>query len=117
MEEVRELKDGEIGNFYYSNGDIGFYTKHNLCKIIVGSNNFIHNINDEPSITYLYGDLSLHQKHWYKHGILHRLNGPSWIKYHKGHPYENEYWIEGKSLSQQEFEIEKNRLEMLNELQ
>ena len=63
----------------------------------------LHRDNDLPAIVCRNGT-----KHWFKHGVLHRANGPAVIypevSYHEGNgrraaSYGCEWWYEGKKYS------------------
>ena len=119
MEEVRELVDGEVGIFRCLDGDAGF-KKGECNKITVDSDGLMHNINDKPSyIEYYIADefKKLHCYHWFNHGIKDRLTGPTFIIYQiNGKETGREYWIKGKRLTQEQWELEVNRVNMLNEI-
>ena len=85
-------------------------------KIKVDENNFIHSEpNEVSSIVKIVGG---YIKQFYKHGKLHNLYGPAAIHHEKRKYIINDefYWIEGKSYSKSDWEIERNRVIMLNEI-
>ncbi len=51
----------------------------------------------------------LNYKAWYKNGLLHREDGPA-IQYPNG---DKEYWVNGKKLSEEQFNLEKDLREIL----
>ena len=117
MEEVRELKNYEIGEYYYF-GDLFQIFKNDDNKLTVNSNNFLHNINDNPAwIHYHTHDRFIESEWWFNHGLEHRLTGPATIFYGKeGEITTKGYWIEGKYLDQEQWELESNRVNILNDL-
>ena len=60
--------------------------------------------DDGPAIEYTNGD-----KVWYQHGKRHRLDGPA-VEWDNGN---KEFWVDGKYLSQEEFDrkIKKSKME------
>ena len=117
MEEVRELLDGEKGKFYYENGDLGWDEKDIHNKITVDSNYFEHSYNDEPAFTHFNQGKIICYKFWYNHGHQHRLTGPSYIEYGDNGEIEHKnYYINGKRLTQEQWETEVNRINLLEEL-
>ena len=113
MKEVRKLNDGERGKT--NDGSYEYYAT-NYYTIYVDLDGFQHNINDEPSV--IFSDLGNGSFNlWFKHGYVHRLTGPSYIKYDiYDKPILKEYHIEGKELTQEQWEIEVNRINILNEI-
>ena len=108
---VRELKPGEI-SYYYVDGHFETTTCNDNIRITVDSKNFEHSINDEPAVT------TNKLKWWMKHGKIHRLTGPAREGYNGIDVTSRGYFIEGKEFSnQQEFETERNRLQLLNEIE
>ena len=111
MEEVRELKNGEVGKRYLGCDTVFTIMKAKGNKITVDKYNFVHSTNDEPAII---KDI---YKCWLEHGRRHRLNGPGFITYYEDGTIEGKmYYINGKKLLQEEWEIEVNRINMLNEI-
>ena len=77
---------------------------------------FAHSYNDEPSNIFNYntGEKRLTYR---KHGRMHRLTGPTLIDFSSdGSIRLKRYYIENKELSQEQWEIEVNRLNLLSEL-
>ena len=111
--EVRKLKDGEYAWAYFNNSKTSD-RKHLKNKITVDKNGFQHSINDEPGYIgyYDYGD-NVFVEHWFKHGYRHRLTGPAYINHAIN---SKEYWIEGKQFTQQQYETERNRIQILNQI-
>ena len=117
MEEVRELVDGEEGYFHYINGDIGSDQKSDTNKITVDKDGFEHSIDDKPAYINYYGLSNKSIEIWYKHGREHRLTGPAYVCYGEYNILVSKgYWIEGKRLTQEEFETYINRYKLLNEI-
>jgi hypothetical protein len=89
--------DGSIEK-HYDNGTIAWY-----------KNDEVHRDGGEPAVEFSHGTKKwlINGKHhredgaqyWYFHGDRHRLDGPA-IKYGSGNV---EYWINGKELSEKEF--------------
>ena len=116
MEEVRELVDGEYGKIIFG-GVGGGSKKDKRNNITVDSEGFRHSINDQPAYIHFYSDGTKRSEIWYKHGIDHRLTGPSWISYNdNGEIYMKGYYIEGKEYTREDWEVEVNRIQMLNEI-
>jgi hypothetical protein len=68
----------------WKNGDRFWYQNDKLHRL------------DGPAVEYADGD-----RVWYQNGMPHRLDGPA-IEYANGY---KEYWIDGKKLTEVEFNI------------
>ena len=116
METGRELKDYEESKIYVLyDGKVGINIKDSNNRIIVDKDGFEHSFNDKPA--FIGYDYDGREEIWRKHGKLHRLTGPAFISYNEyGKIIDKEYWINYVEFSQQDWETEVNRLEMLNEI-
>ena len=119
MEEVSVLKKGEPAKYFNNKGEIDFNTS--CDKRYVDSNGFLHSINDQPAYVVYHGKIinevtTIHSEHWFNHGRYHRLTGPTFIRNNEdGSIHYTEYWINNKELTKEQWEIEVNRYELLNE--
>ena len=108
MDEVRELEDGEEAKYY------GYYytiittiitikEKNNI--ICVDREGVIHSFNDKPAYINYQQNNKKDFEVWFNHGKEHRLTGPARITYDgEGNIRKKYYFIDGKYLTQQEFE-------------
>ena len=97
-------------------GDIIPLNVDNYTSFSVDENNYLHSFDDNPSASYTTATGGI-QERWSKHGITHRLTGPSFIcKKSSGEIWLFRYEIEGKEYAQEEFEVIANRINLLNEL-
>ena len=92
-------------------------------KVTVDSDGFLHSFDDNPASVYSqekkYVKINniLKIEYWYKHGYRHRLTGPGYMLYTgKGLIDTKLYYIHGKELCKEQWEVEANRLLMLNEI-
>lgn len=60
-------------------------------SVIITLDGHYHSIDDEPAISHYYFDTNETFKAWYYKGVLHRDNGPAWIK-----PPKEKYYHFGK---------------------
>ena len=120
MEEVRELKNCEIAYFYNANNNKENIGKSCNAIIRVDSNNYLHSFNDEPSAIYYYDyeiNSNINSMYWLNHGRKHRLFGPAYIGFHMNNIVrEKGYYINNEELTQEEWETEVNRINLLNEI-
>ena len=121
MEKIKKLKNGEQAKIYNYEG-VDFNRRKNvLNEITVDFNNYEHSFSNKPSSIYytvnFNNKLVKQFELWYNHGTCHRLTGPAVIYYSSEYKIiVKEYWIDGKQLTQEEFEIETNRIKLLNEI-
>ena len=103
METVIELKNGEYGKHYGTDGQVKELYKDFDCKITVDSDRFIHSYNNEPGFIRFYNYVTNTKsiEIWYKHGKYDNLSGCAI----------NRYFKDGERM-----EIETNRINMLNDL-
>ena len=120
MEEVRELSYGHTVYYYKENDEVGNMIVYNHLTVFVDKDGFVHNINDEPTwIEHckIPDKDYIQYKGWCYHGKEHRETGPSSIWYNKDGSINSErYFLDNIELSNDEFEIHTNRMEILNEL-
>ena len=117
MEKVTYLKPGEEVKYYSTGDDIVKELYRKYTKISVDENYFKHSFNDEPTHIGYHESGVISYRIWRKHGVVHRLTGPHSIYYDKtGKILEKIYAINGKRLTQEQWEIEANRLTLLSEL-
>ena len=119
MESVRKLKYNEKSQYYDSTGLIISEIKDKCNIISVDSNNFEHSINDQPAFIHYFSSSfkKISYKWWYKHGRPHRLTGPAYISYRiNGDILTEKYYLNGKKLMKNDWNIEVNRIKMLNNL-
>ena len=107
---VKKLKSGETFSYY-----IGVLESHmtigDAVEVWVDEEGFEHNENGLPSYIYY------HLGEWYTkehrvHGYRHNINGPAWYTING----DSEYWLNGKQLSKEVWEIEGNRIKTLEEI-
>ena len=112
-------ENGKKAYYYYeSSGYMYHWTKSDDNLFTVDENNFFHSYNDEPAEIWYEknGDKIKNSEEWFYNGYRHRLNDPAKIIYINGKIGLKEYYIHGKQLTKEEWEIEVNRLEMLQEI-
>ena len=121
---VRKLKDDEQYFYYHIEGNIHCEKKDCYLEVYVDKNNFLHNENGKPALIDSDGDISYF---YYFHGYRHNVNGTAKEIYTKnGKKYEPKiiderlfgiyYALYGKRLTKEEWDLERNRLLMLDEL-
>ena len=78
----------------------------------------IHSFCGFPAVRIYYPSGKIRTMAWYDNGLPHRLNGPAYIWYFQdGSVLSSLYYINGEYfLSKSEWEIERNRIIMLNEI-
>ena len=111
------MKEIEI-KYYDSNGNIEFLDDLDW-NITLDSDGFLHSFNDEPSRIELYGCGNDQVNYYHYHGHLHNLNGPAVIykTQHGNKKMDNFYFIYGRHYNnKEEWEMEANRLLMLEEI-
>ena len=115
--EIRELKDGEEAKYHHwTSINDQIFLGNKRTKVTIDLNKYFHSYNDEPAYISYYDEDEknyINNEQWYEHGYVHRLTGPATIDYNH---YEKQYCIYGKRMSQEEWEVEVNRLLMLNEI-
>ena len=114
---IRKLKKGEFGTYIHFEGEKELFEMDILSEIYVDENNYFHNIN-KPSLIWKYENGTIYKIQYNFHGLLHRLDGPA-ITYFKqnGTIDEERYGIFGKRYyNKQDWEIELNRIKMLEEI-
>ena len=114
---VRKLKTGEIYYWYTENSFKEKSECHKLNDVWVDENNFEHNENGLPStIRYKNQEKFTKESADYRiHGKVHNLFGPAIIWYLYNTKIDEFYFLYGKELNKREWEIEKNRIKMLEE--
>ena len=79
--------------------------KNKIKTSTVDENGLYHSFNDEPAIVYIDG-----MREWWKHGKLHRENGPAMKSYF------NEYfYLNGTLVDKDVYELKMKFLKMLEE--
>ena len=124
MKEVRELTPN-IEHLYYD-----YYENDLILPIIIkreeyfvttNSKGFLHSFNDNPARITYHGDPKLGKIEWldyFKDGKYHSLIKAAYQIYgSNGKLYSEEFYIEGKLLSKDEWNKEVNRIKMLNEIE
>ena len=101
----RIKKDGTID--FYSVIDGGSYT--------LDENGLLHSYDDNACYMST-GVGKISYMEWCRHGITHRIEGPSVIWYNYDEVFEEGYYINGILLSKGEWEIEVNRIKMIEEI-
>ena len=59
-------------------------------------------------------DGKLEYKEYRKHGVLHNLFGTAW--YNEDSKIKESYYIDGKEMTKEDWEIKRNRILMLEEI-
>ena len=86
------------------------YISHNSEKQI-------HSFYGFPAVRLYWNGGKLRTLGWYNKGILHRLNGPAFITFNiYDETIKKSYYIFGKKINKEEFDLESNRIKMLNNL-
>ena len=114
---IRKLKVGE-SSYYFDCVVQGKYTydlTSDYVDIWVDKKRLQHNEPGVPSfICYLGNERErMVKKEFTVHGKYHNLFGPAIIDYETG---ENTYVINGKQLTKEQWEIEANRIKMIEEI-
>ena len=86
------------------------------------SNGQLQSFNDKPALIFYNHDEDygyfLYLKEWCKEDVIHRLTGPAKIFYKwNGEIEEEEYYLNDIYYNKQDWEVQINRLEMLNEIE
>lgn len=119
-EETRTIKNGEIYKHFGKSGNIIPKTKRvkELKTVYVDKNNFIHRLDGPAVLVYEPSTKRITYTGWFKHGKMHRLDGPA----REGDITGTQYWINGKQYTKEEFEkyvngiVNKDDLNMLGDL-
>ena len=116
---IRKLK---IGETYYELNEVnvrGYWDVTDGTDVWVDENNYQHNEPGLPSYLW-YRDEEKKElifEEYRKHGKLHNLNGYATLQYtNKGQIMVSSYWIDGKCYEKDEFDIEVNRIKILDEI-
>ena len=111
---VRKLETGKLYKYVDEKGNIWNEPVHIFNDVWVDENNFLHNEPNKPSkieystIEKTYKKIIVYREH----GILHNLFGPALIGYR-----ESFYVIHGNLYNKDDWEIESNRLLMLEDIE
>ena len=114
MEE--KLLYGEEGK-YYENGNLIIYKKYNdLDEVYVDEDGYLHREHNKPALMQYLRDDEIFIV-YLVHGEYHRIDGPA-LKYYESDGSLNcyDYFINGVMIDKDDFYIERNRIEMLEEL-
>ena len=116
---VRKAVFGEyVKIFMYGKVEESLYDEKSKFDLWVNEENFIHNIN-EPALIEYWDEMKTIFKtvEYGNNGIISSINGPARIKYYKdGGIWNLSYFINSEPYSKEEWEIEANRIKMLEEL-
>ena len=106
--------------YYWFNGTQLLFSICGFTEDIwVDENDYLHNEPELPSLIWYNGnekELKCREQYT-KNGKLHNLNDKAWVEYDHGVTILwCSYYIEGKEYSKEEWEIERNRVKMIEEL-
>lgn len=102
-------KTNDEGTFYYKENEKGQLVYHREDGPAIEKEdgtkywyiNGKHHREDGPAIEFENGT-----KYWYRNGVIHRLDGPA-VEFANGN---KEWWINGRSLTEENFEKERQRI-------
>ena len=114
---VRKLKHNEKYLVSTSYGTI----EEEICSINddiwIDVNNFLHNEDNNPAKIIYHSNKNVDYKTYRKNGKHHNLYGPSTVTYYPDGTICNVWYdIEGKEFKKEDWEIEVNRIFMLDEI-
>ena len=114
---IRKLKKGEFGTYINFNGtEVGF-KEIGYSEVYVDNNNFLHNEDGKASLIWNNDNGTIYKIQYNFHSLIHNLFGSAIIYYNEdGTIDEERYGIFGKRLTKQEWELEVNRIKMLEEI-
>ena len=115
MNKVRKIEENCFISYILDDQIEEYKVDIQMVDCYVDEDNFQHNEPGLPSL--IIYDTKLKDKksiiEFTVHGKYHNLTGPASINYNNGFIY---YFIDGKKLTKEVFDVERNRLLMLEEL-
>ena len=116
MKELRELTANIKHKHYGKDGTI-IEDQSNYLLVTIDSDGFLHSFDNKPARKLFKDIIDIYWNDYFKNGKYHNLNGTA------DNIYSNNdillsfsYWIEGVHLTKEQWQIESNRINMLNEI-
>ena len=76
----------------------------------------IHSFCGFPAVRFYNNGGKIITLAWYYNGNIHRFDGPAYIFYENNCVVKKSYYIFGKKINKEEFDLESNRIKILNNL-